>query len=100
MGKTFSVEPEQLKSAATKISGYADSFEEIYKNLLSQAETMEEAWQGDDNLAYVEKIKTLTTRLEDMTEKLRNASSTLTQQADNYDQRRQDNIIQVGNLSN
>ena len=61
---------------------------------------MEEAWQGDDNLAYVEKIKTLTTRLEDMTEKLRNASSTLTQQADNYDQRRQDNIIQVGNLSN
>ena len=36
MGKTFSVEPEQLKSAATKISGYADSFEEIYKNLLSR----------------------------------------------------------------
>lgn len=99
MGKVISVEPQQLKDAATKISGYADSFEEIYTNLLQQAETMGEAWEGDDNLAYVEKIKGLTTRLSNMTEKLRTASSTLNQQGTNYDERRSDNISQVAKLS-
>ena len=99
MGKVISVEPQQLKETATKINGYADSFEEIYKNLLQQAETMGEAWEGDDNLAYVEKIKGLPTRLNNMTEKLRTASATLNQQGTNYDERRTDNISQVSKLS-
>ena len=41
MGKTISVETEQLKNAGVKLNEYANSFEEIYKNLLQQAETME-----------------------------------------------------------
>ena len=99
MGKSISVEPQQLRNASTKIDEYAETFEEIYKNLLQQAGTMGEAWQGDDNLAYVEKINNLTTKLNQMVEKLRSASDTLTSQAQNYEDRRTDNINQVANLS-
>ena len=100
MGKVISVEPQQLKDAATKIGEYADKFEEVYKSLLQQAETMGEAWVGDDNLAYVEQIKGLTTKLNQMVEKLRASSTTLNQQGQNYDDRRTENITQVSKLSN
>ena len=60
---------------------------------------MGEAWQGDDNLAYVEKINNLSTKLNQMVEKLRSSSDTLNSQAQNYDDRRSDNISQVANLS-
>ena len=99
MGKIITVEPQQLKDASTKLNEYANSFETIYKNLLQQAQTMGDAWQGQDNLAYVEKIKGITTRLSGMTEKLRNASQTLERQATNYIDRRTDNIQQVANLN-
>ena len=99
MGKSITVEPQQLKDAATKINEYADSFEQIYKSLLQQAGTMGEAWQGDDNLAYVEKINNLSTKLNQMVEKLRSSSDTLNSQAQNYDDRRSNNISQVANLS-
>ena len=99
MGKTISVETEQLKNAGVKLNEYANSFEEIYKNLLQQAETMGEAWQADDNLAYVEKIKHLTTRLNQMVEKLKNSGDVLTKQAQNYEDRKNNNIAQVSKLS-
>ncbi len=100
MGKIISVEPAKLTENATKLEEYATSFEEIYKELLRQAETMGEAWQGTDNLAYVEQIKGITTKMSSMVEKLKNASTTLKQQAKNYDDKRSDNIAQVKKLNN
>lgn len=100
MGKVISVEPAQLTSTGTKLEEYATSFEEIYKELLRQAETMGEAWQGADNLAYVEQIKGITTKMSAMVEKLRGAGATLKQQAKNYDDKRADNIAQVQKLNN
>lgn len=100
MGKVISVEPAQLTSASGKLEEYANTFEEIYKELLRQAETMGEAWQGADNLAYVEQIKGITTKMSAMVEKLKVAGSTLKQQAKNYDDKRSDNIAQVQKLSN
>ena len=99
MGKVISVEPAQLTATGVKLEEYANSFEEIYKELLRQAETMGEAWQGADNLAYVEKIKGITTKMNAMVEKLKIAGTTLKQQAKNYDDKRNDNIAQVQKLS-
>ena len=56
MGKIIRVTPEQLEAASKKLHEYAISYTEIYSRLLQQAETMGEAWQGADNLAYVEQI--------------------------------------------
>lgn len=100
MGKIISVEPAQLTSIGGKLEEYANSFDEIYKELLRQAETMGEAWQGADNLAYVEQIKGITTKMNLMVEKLKSASITLKQQAKNYDDKRSDNIAQVKKLNN
>ncbi len=97
MGAT-SVEPQQLKNAGTKLTEYATTFEEIYQNLFQQAETMGEAWVGDDNLAFVEQIKGISTKLKQMADKLRTDGETLTKQAQNYDDRRTDNISQVSKL--
>ena len=100
MGISLSVETQTLKDSATKINNYADTFENIYKSLLQQAENMGDAYQGDENIAYVEKIKELSTKLNGMTEHLRNASQTLNTQAQNYENRKNDNIAQIRKLSN
>ena len=100
MSISLSVQTQTLKDASTKISSYADTFENIYKSLLQQAENMGDAYQGDENTAYVEKIKELSTKLQGMTEHLRNASSTLNTQAQNYEDRKNDNISQIGKLTN
>ena len=99
MGVTLSVETQTLKEGARKISNYADTFENIYKSLLQQAESMGDAYQGDENTTYVEKIKELSTNLNAMTEHLRTASTTLNTQAQNYEDRKNDNIAQIGKLS-
>lgn len=100
MGKIISVEPAGLTNTGTKLDEYATSFEEIYKELLRQAETMGEAWEGADNLAYVNQIKGITIKMSNMVEKLRSAATTLKQQAKNYDDKRNDNIAQVSKLEN
>ena len=100
MGKVISVEPAQLTSTGSKLEEYATSYEEIYKELLRQAETMGEAWQGADNLAYVEKIKGIANKMSAMAKKIRTAGATLKQQAKNYDDKRADNIAQVEKLEN
>lgn len=100
MGKVISVEPAQLTSTGTKLEDYATAFENIYKELLRQAETMGEAWQGTDNLAYVEQIKGITNKMSVMVQKLKTSGETLKRQAKNYDDKRNDNIAQVQKLSN
>ena len=100
MGKSIQVEPQQLRDAATKVSGYADTFEEIYKSLLQQVSTMGEAYQSSDNEAFVQKINGVATKLNQMVEKLRSGRDNLNTQAKNYEDRRQDNINQVNNLGN
>lgn len=99
MGITLSVETQTLKDGSKKISNYADTFENIYKSLLQQAENMGDAYQGDENTTYVEKIKELSTKLNSMTEHLRTASKALNTQAQNYEDRKNDNIAQIGKLS-
>ena len=98
MGKSIQVEKQQLRDAAKKDSGYADTIKEIYKSLLQQASTMGEAYQSSDNEAFVQKINGVATKLNQMVEKLRSGRDNLNTQAKNYEDRRQDNINQVNNL--
>ena len=93
MGKIIRVTPEQLEAASKKLHEYAISYTEIYSRLMQQAETMGEAWQGADNLSYVEQINGFCDNLQE-------AGDILLQQKTNYVNRQEDNIAQVKKLTN
>ena len=58
------------------------------------------AWEGADNLAFVEQIKGFTEELKAMADKLLTASQALDKQRANYVARQDDNITQVKKLVN
>lgn len=100
MGKKFTVTPEELESASKKLQQTSESYTEIYKQLLTNAETMGEAWQGEDNLKFVQQIKGLTDDLQNMATKLSDASQTLMKQKEAYVQQQQVNIAAINKLQN
>jgi WXG100 family type VII secretion target len=57
MARTITVDPAKLDTAAAKIDQQSADYERVYKALFSEVEGMQAAWQGTDNLAYVNQIK-------------------------------------------
>lgn len=100
MAITLSVQTQELKDGAVKLNNHADALENIGKSFVQQGENMGDAYQGDENTAFVEKLKELSTKLYAMAEHLRNASKTLNTQAQNYEDRKNDNIAQINKLGN
>lgn len=100
MGKVIRVTPEELESASTKLSEYSETYLQISNQLMLQAETMSQAWEGEDNIAFVNQIKGFTEELKMMSDKLKTSSDVLLQQKNNYATRQQNNIDQVKQLAN
>ncbi len=100
MGKKIRVTPEELGTASQKLREYSETYTEIYTQLLQEAGTMGEAWEGEDNLAFVDQINGLLDDLKSMAQKLLTGSEALEQQRQNYVQRQEANITQVRKLSN
>lgn len=100
MGKVIRVTPEELETASTKLGEYSETYLQISNQLMMQAETMSQAWEGDDNIAFVNQIKGFTEELKMMSDKLKTASDVLLQQKNNYSTRQQNNIDQVKQLAN
>jgi WXG100 family type VII secretion target len=100
MGKVIRVTPEQLEQASKKIAGHSQTYTQIYQQLLQEAGTMGSAWEGEDNLAFVNQINGFCDELRMMAEKLKAASDALMQQRTNYKTRQDDNIAQVRQLTN
>ena len=101
MGKTISVTSfDDMAKAAKKLQAISDTYTEIYSQLMQEANTMGTAWEGADNLAFVEQINGFTEELKAMATKLSNASQALEQQRANYVARQDHNITQVKKLVN
>ena len=100
MGKTIRVTPEQLETTSKKLAEHSQNYTQIYQQLLQEASTMGAAWEGDDNLAFVNQINGFLDDLKMMADKLKIASDALNQQRLNYKARQDDNIAQVKNLAN
>ncbi|MFI3326521.1 MAG: WXG100 family type VII secretion target [Clostridia bacterium] len=94
------VTPEELKSASEKLQLLSETYTEIYTQLLGEAESMGTAWQGTDNLAFVDQITGFTEELKTMAEKISYAGQALAQQSNNYTQTQESNITQVKKLAN
>ena len=100
MGKQIRVTPSELGTAADKLSTISEGYTQIYTQLLQQASTMGAAWEGEDNLAFVEQINGFCQELKDMATKLVSAAEALRLQKSNYENRQADNIAQVRKLTN
>ena len=101
MGKTISVASfEDMAKASQKLQSLSETYTQIYTQLMQEANTMGSAWEGADNLAFVEQINGFTEELKTMAAKLSKASQTLDKQRANYVARQDNNITQVKKLLN
>ena len=100
MGKFIQVDPAKLDAAASKLSELSNTYDTIAKQLMGDATTMGEAWQGEDNVAFCNQIKGFTEELTLMAKKLMTASETLSEQSKNYKTRQDAITSAVKNLSN
>lgn len=100
MGKRIRVTPEELGTASTKVQELSETYTTIYNQLLQVASTMGEAWEGEDNLAFVDQINGLNDDLKQMADKLSVASQALEQQRLNYVAVQDNNKSQVRRLTN
>ena len=100
MASRIRVTPSELEAAAKKLSSISESYTGIYSQLMQQAQNMGAAWEGADNLAFVEQITGFCEELKNMASKLEAASTALRTQAQNYEARQNDNIAQVKKLTN
>lgn len=95
MGKIFNVEAyTKLENASKKLAELADVYTKLYEQLLQEANTMGTAWEGEDNLAFVDQINGFTEELQQMAKKLQLASEIIDNEKRNY-QVHQDNTIGV-----
>lgn len=99
-GKTIRVSPSELRAASQKLSGISENYTSIYTQLMMQIQTMGSAWEGADNLAFVEQISDFCEELNNMADKLNSASNALRAQAQNYENRKNDIIAQSKKLTN
>lgn len=101
MGKQISVSSfDEMAKASQKLQDISNNYKEIYSQLMQEAQTMGTAWEGADNLAFVEQITGFTQELQMMAEKISVASQALEQQRANYVARQDANIEQVKKLVN
>ena len=78
MGKTISVASfDDMAKASKRLQALSETYTEIYTQLLQEANTMGTAWEGADNLAFVEQINGFTEELKAMAAKLMTASEAL-----------------------
>jgi len=100
MGKRIRVTPQELQTASKKMAELSETYTSIYTQLMQVASTMGEAWEGEDNLAFVEQINGFNDDLKLMADKLQAVSQALDTQRQNYVNRQDHNTAQVKKLTN
>ncbi len=100
MGKSVNVEPERLLEASKVMSDLSTKYSGISKQMMAKADNMGNAWNSEDNKAFVAQIDGFCEDLNQMVRKLESASEMLSLQYQNYDNRKNDNIAQVKKLAN
>ena len=100
VGKRIRVTPQELETASKKMAELSETYTSIYTQLMQVASTMGEAWEGEDDLAFVDQINGFNDDLKSMADKLQTASQALETQRQNYVQRQEHNMAQVRKLTN
>lgn len=54
--RKITVTPDELKNAASKISGLAGEYQTQYNNLYAETDALAATWSGKDNKAFIARI--------------------------------------------
>ena len=101
MGKNIRVTSmDEMERAAKKLQKTAQNYKDISTKLMQQAKTMGAAWDGADNLAFVEQITGFMKELQAMSGRLAQAGRILSAQRANYANRQEANMTAVRRLVN
>jgi WXG100 family type VII secretion target len=101
MGKKIRVTPQELITSSQKLADISESYRGLYNQLMQVASTMGEAWDGEDNQAYVNQITTFSNNyLKVMADRLNQASGTLKSQSEQYSARQDANTSMATKLTN
>lgn len=84
MGRSIKVELTKLESTAAKIDQQVAEYERIYKSLFNEVDGMGAAWQGQDNLTFVNQIKGFKDDFQQMTQLIKQYSKFLKTSAKLY----------------
>ena len=91
MAGSIKVDPAVLTSTATKVDAQSAEYRKEYAQLYTEVDAMQAAWQGADNVAFTNQIKTFKPDFEKMAKLMDDYSQFLKQAADTY-QKTQDEI--------
>ena len=91
---------DEMERAAATLKEISESYTTIYKKMMRDVTMMGQAWEGEDNVAFVNQITGFIKKLDAMAEKLQTAGEALHQQKENYMQRQDQNIQQIRKLNN
>ncbi|MFP7299901.1 WXG100 family type VII secretion target [Neobacillus niacini] len=100
MARAITVDPSKLDTAAAKIDQQSADYERVYKALFNEVEGMQAAWQGADNLAYVNQIKGFMDDFNQMTSLMKQYSEFLKVSARTYRETQNEIINAAKRLTN
>ena len=100
-GKTFAVSSfSDVQKTATKLREISASYTNIYTQLMEAASTIGAAYEGSDNLDFVNQITGFTEELRAMAEKLKTDAEILDKQMQNYTSKIDENSMTVKKMAN
>lgn len=94
------VDPSKLEIAANKMEQQAADYAKLYKQLFTEVEAMEKAWQGADNIAYTTQIQGFREDLNQIKKLLDDYSTFLKQSAKIYKNTQEEVVNKAKTLTN
>lgn len=98
--KTISVTPSVLEHTGREIGEKADGYKRLYERLFTEVETMEQVWQGKDNVAFTQQITGFRNDFQQMEGIMRDYADFLYRSASVYRKTQEDIAAQVRRLVN
>lgn len=100
MSRSIMVDPAKLDSAAQKMDSQAADYERQYQQLFNEVDGMGAAWQGIDNLSFVNQIKGFMDDFQKMVALMRQYSEFLKNSARTYRDTQNEIVNQAKKLTN
>lgn len=100
MGSSILVDPSRLEAAANNMDSQIAEYKREYNQLFSEVDSMGSAWQGSDNLAFVNQINGFREEFDAMSNLMSEYSSFLKAASNTYNQSQSDVVNGARKLTN
>ena len=100
MASTIQVTPEQMESTASRIESLSAEYKTSYGKLYNETDAMASAWNGKDNLAFVNQIAGFKDDFEKMHTLMNNYADFLRKSAKAYRDTQETVVAEARKLAN